>query len=243
MRVSIARYGRDMKLCVFGASGPVGRAVVGQALEAGHDVTAVTRDPDRFPMTAQQLLSVVAGDVLDPHQVSTALRGAEAVICAVGVPPTRKPVTTYSIGTRNIVEAMRNQGLRRIVCVSSKELDEEGTRDEPLLYRFIFARLLGFVNRTIYADMKRMETFLHTCDLDWTIIRPAGLFRANGVSQYRCPAGHEPGVSSSTADVADALIREATQNRNIGRTLQVLTDSDKPPYLLLLARQKSLRSS
>jgi len=232
-------YGPAMKLCVFGASGPVGRAVVGQALDADHEVTAVTRQPERYDLSAPRL-HVVGGDVLDPRAVEAAIRGADAVITTVGVLPSRKPVNTYSAGTRNMVQAMRMQGTRRIVCVSSKELDEEGMRDEPLLYRFAFARLLGLVNKNIYDDMTRMETILRASDRDWTILRPAGLFAAARVSDYRCPTGHEPGVSTSIADLANALLREAVENLNVGRTLQVLTDDGKPPYLLLLARQSSL---
>lgn len=228
-----------MKLCVFGASGPVGRAVVGQALDAGHDVIAVTRRPDSFGLSGPRL-RIFAADVLDVSAVEEAIAGADAVISTVGALPSRKPVTTYSAGTRNMIQAMSAQGLRRVVCVSSKELDEAGTRDEPLLYRFIFARLLGLVNHTIYADMRRMEGLLRDSDRDWTIIRPAGLFAADQVSEYRRPSGHEPGVSTSTADIADALISEATENLNVGKTLQVLTDTGKPPYLLLLIRQASL---
>lgn len=224
---------------MFGASGPVGRAVVAQALAADHEVTAVTRSPDRYGVRAPRL-TVFGGDVLDHSAVRAAIGEADAVISTVGVLPSRGPVTTYSTGTRNMIEAMRALGLRRIVCVSSKELDEEGTRDEPLLYRFVFARLLGRVNRTLYADMRRMEELLRGSDLDWTIVRPAGLFAAEAVTDYRCPTGHEPGVSTSTADLADALLREAVADRHVGQTLQVLTDDDKPPYLLLLARQGSL---
>lgn len=224
---------------MFGASGPVGRAVVGQALAAGHAVTAVTRNPEGYGLSAPQL-TVVSGDVLDPRAVDAAVRGAEAVICTVGVLPTRDRVTTYSAGVGHIIEAMREHGLQRIVCVSSKELDEEGTRDEPLLYRFVFARLLGWVNRTIYDDMRRMEELLRVSDRAWTIVRPAGLFAADQISDYRVPTGHQPGVSTSTADLAHALLAEAVENLHVGRTLQVLTDTGKPPYLLLLAKQSSL---
>ncbi|WP_295700350.1 NAD(P)H-binding protein [Lapillicoccus sp.] len=228
-----------MNISVFGASGPVGRAVVGQALSTGHAVTAVTRRPDAFGPSAP-LLRVVSADVHDPVEVAAAIRDAGAVISTVGVLPSRKPVTTYSAGTATIIAAMRDQDVRRIVCVSSKELDEDGVGDEPALYRFFFARLLATINRTIYDDMRRMEAILRESDRDWTIGRPAGLFAADRVTDYRCPAGHEPGVSTSTADLADALIRSAVDGMGIGQTLQVLTDDDKPPYLLLLARQSTL---
>ena len=37
-----------MKITVFGATGGVGGHVVRQALDAGHQVTAVVRDPKRL---------------------------------------------------------------------------------------------------------------------------------------------------------------------------------------------------
>lgn len=70
-----------------------------------------------------------------------------------------------------------------------------------------------------------MEQLLDDSDSDWTVFRPAGLFGADLVSSDRCPTGHEPGGSTSTADLADALRREAVEDRNVGHTLQVLTDT------------------
>lgn len=229
-----------MQLCVFGASGPVGRAVVAQALEAGHGVSAVTRRPATFGLQAPQL-RVVGGDVNDLHQVEAALEGADVVISTTGVNPSRRPITTYSVGTRNMLDAMRARGLRRIISVSSKNLAEEGTRGEPLGFRLVLVPLLHAVNRTLYEDMGRMESLLRDSDRDWTIIRPAGLFAADRVSAYRCVAGHEPGVFTSTVDLADALVSEAVSDRpQVGAVLEVLTDADTPSLPALIARQASL---
>jgi len=102
-----------MKLCVFGASGPVGRAAVGQALAAGHHVSAVTRHPDRYDGTASRL-SVVGADVLGSVAVEAAIGGADAVISTVSVLPNCKTIDTHSAGTRTMIEAMRSHGIRRI---------------------------------------------------------------------------------------------------------------------------------
>lgn len=107
-------------------------------------------------------------------------------------------------------------------------------------YRFVFARVLATVNKTIYDDMRRMESLVRSSECDWTVIRPAGLYAADHVTPYRRPAGHGPGVSTSVPDLADALVRSATDHRDAGDTIQVLTDQGAPPYLLLLARQASL---
>ena len=229
-----------MHLCVFGASGPVGRAVVDQALGAGHAVTAVTRRPQDFGLAAPQL-RVAGGDVADLAQVEAALKHAQVVISATGVKPSRGPIGTYSVGTRNTLEAMRALGVRRIVSVSSKNLAEEGARGEPLLFRFGLAPLLHAVNRTLYEDMGRMERLLRDSDRDWTIVRPGGLFAAEQISDYRLTAGHEPGVFTSTVDLADVLVAEAVSERpRLGAVLEVLTDAGTPSLPALIARQASL---
>jgi putative NADH-flavin reductase len=67
-----------MKLTIFGATGATGTCLVQQALSAGHQVTAVVRDPARLAVPAQPRLRVVTADVLDPVAISPAVDGADA---------------------------------------------------------------------------------------------------------------------------------------------------------------------
>jgi putative NADH-flavin reductase len=86
-----------MRLTVFGANGATGRLLVRQALDAGHEVAAVTRRPADFPF-AHSRLTIVAADVRDGQAVTRALGGSETVLSSLGVPFTRRPVTVYSEG-------------------------------------------------------------------------------------------------------------------------------------------------
>lgn len=225
---------------MFGASGPVGRAVVGRALGAGATVAAVTRRPADFGLTAPGL-RVVRADVADAGEVAAAIKGTAAVISVTGVAPGLRRIDTYSVGIRNVLAAMQDQGVRRLVSVSSKNLAVEGTRGDPLLFRFVLAPLLHAVNRTLYADMRRMEQLVRSSDRDWTIVRPAGLFAAAEVSRYRCTPGHEPGVFTSVPDLADALVAEALGERpHLGSVLEVLTDRDTPTLVALISQQRAL---
>ena len=72
-----------MKLVVFGATGGTGREVVMQALNAGHEVTAVARNPAAMPVQHEHL-QVLRGDVLAPETLSQAVHGQAVVIFAVG---------------------------------------------------------------------------------------------------------------------------------------------------------------
>src|SRR6266536_2374375 len=117
-----------------------------------------------------------------------AVTGQDAVLSTLGVPCSRKPITLYSQGTAHIVQAMNHDGVRRLVCVSSSATDPQ-TRYHDTGGGFIFEKILkpiiiNGIGRTLYADMQRMETLVMNSDLDWTIVRPSGLFETPTVTDY-----------------------------------------------------------
>ena len=73
-----------MKLTILGATGATGTTLTGQALAAGHEVTAVVRDPARLAVPAHPRLRTVIADVMDPASIAPAIDGAGAVLSAVG---------------------------------------------------------------------------------------------------------------------------------------------------------------
>ncbi|MCA1414265.1 SDR family oxidoreductase [Bradyrhizobium sp. NBAIM20] len=78
-----------MNVVVFGSTGSTGRLVVESALSAGHVVTAFVRDPKRMPLTHPNL-RIVEGDAMDAASVASAVQGADAVICTLGMVPQAK---------------------------------------------------------------------------------------------------------------------------------------------------------
>ncbi|GAB3223362.1 NAD(P)-dependent oxidoreductase [Spirosoma arcticum] len=106
-----------MKLIVFGATGGTDRQVVEQALQAGHQVTVVARNPATFSLQHPQL-TIRQDDVLQPLGFEPALAGADAVISCLGIQK-RELTTVYSQGINNIAQAMRKVGMTRIICISS----------------------------------------------------------------------------------------------------------------------------
>ncbi len=107
-----------MKLVVFGATGGTGQHILTQALQAGHSVTAVARDPSQLAITHDQL-HTVPGDVLDPATLLGCTDGADAVLSALGVGTSRSPTSVYSAGITNILHPMRQAAVRRILVISA----------------------------------------------------------------------------------------------------------------------------
>ena len=73
-----------MKLSLFGASGFVGREVLDQCLEAGHELTLLMRTPSKLPEELRARVTIVEGDALDADTVARAIPdGTEAVLFAI----------------------------------------------------------------------------------------------------------------------------------------------------------------
>jgi putative NADH-flavin reductase len=218
-----------MDLAVFGANGPTGRQVVRQALTAGHHATAVTRKPDDHLLSSPHL-DVVAADVTDPDGVGRVLSGPQAVISTFGVPYSKNEITVYSQGIANITRAMTIHGVERLVCVSSTTVATEEAPGESLFWRKVVIPVLrNTVGRTLYDDMTRMEDIVRSSGLDWTVVRPAGLFdAAEPTADYDVAPRRLTGRFTSRADLADTLVREATEPQHPRSTIEVITRSGTP---------------
>jgi uncharacterized protein YbjT (DUF2867 family) len=93
-----------MRVTVLGATGGVGRHLVSQALERGHQVDAVVRDPGRAALPASSRLTVHQGDARDAASVAAAVTPASVVLSALGITGKRE-TGTLTAGARSVVAA------------------------------------------------------------------------------------------------------------------------------------------
>jgi putative NADH-flavin reductase len=229
-----------MKLVIFGANGPTGRLLTEQALAAGNTVTAFTRHADAFPIHHQRL-RVIRGDALDLAAVETAVARQDAVISTLGTKYSRKPITLFSVGLGNIVQAMHDHGVRRLICVSSSVTDPL-TRSEDTGGGVIFEKVLkplitNVIGKTMYADLLRMERLVMDSDLDWTIVRPSGLFETPAVTEYRLAESHLRERFTSRADLAACLLQQAGSDQYLRKPVAVATVAVKPQMVKLILKE------
>ena len=223
-----------MRLVVFGANGATGRLLTRQTLAAGHQVVAVTRRPADFPITHERL-SVVEADVHDAQAVDRAVEGADAVLSTLGVPYTRKPINVYSDGIRNIAAAMSRHEVKRLIVVSSSATEPHHHADGGFLMNRVLQPLItATIGKTTYSDMRRMEELVRGSDLEWTIMRPSGLFDAPGVTRYELHEDQAPGIFTSRAA---SLLEQATDVRFVRKAVAVTTPDGAPTLFQMLRRE------
>ena len=122
------------RIAVFGATGLTGGLVVKHALDQGHEVVALVRDPDRLALRHPSL-NVIGGSPISATDVERCLQGADAVIHCLGIggKGDGQPSTLISDSVKVVLCAMQRHGIPRIVCMSnvgaggSRSLD--GRRD------------------------------------------------------------------------------------------------------------------
>ena len=204
-----------MKLAIFGASGKTGVELVKQALEKEHTVTAFVRDPSRLSIKHDQL-DIKIGDVFNSENVAHAVKGQDAVVCVLGSSELKK-TTIRSAGTASIIQAMKQENIRRFIVVSAM-----GTGDSwdtlSSTGKFLYATLL----KSSREDHEAQEAAVKKSDLDWTIIRPSGLTDEPKTGEYEVGENIPAKTSRiSRADVADLILKELEENALLHKAVTI----------------------
>jgi uncharacterized protein YbjT (DUF2867 family) len=198
-----------MNIALFGATGGTGMQVLEQALDQGHRVSALVRQPDKLG-SRQSDITVIDGDVLDQARVDACIEGADAVVCVLGSHGGiggREPIEAR--GTARIIDAMQRLGVHRLVAVTSL-----GVGDSVDQVPGFFRVLMKLTLKRIMEAKEEQERLIRDSGLDWTVVRPGGLTDGPKTGDYRF--GTDKSIKAtrvSRADVADFVLRQLTDER------------------------------
>ena len=221
---------RRMSLTVVAATGGIGRQILEQAVAAGHEVTAVVRNPKKLSRQVRFITADLASP--DPAALEAGIKGADAVVSALG-PVSLSDAGVTCPGTRALVRAMQATGVRRIVVVSAAPISTVASPGRPKPPRFdpgegffmrhLFSPLIKAILRKHYADLAEMEDLLRESDLDWTVVRPPRLTNRALTGNYRTAFGQNlrGGMLISRADVAHLMLRVLGEPQTIGQAIGV----------------------
>lgn len=205
-----------MKLIIFGATGSVGTLLVQQALQQGYTVTAFTRNTDKLSAISHERLSVFKGDLFNPADVDRAIAGQDAVLCVIG---DGNKGTVRSQGTKNIIAAMKNNGVKRLVCETTLGLgDSKGNLN--LMWKILF----GIFLRKAFKDHEMQEQHVFGSRLDYTIVRPSAFTDGDVTGAYK--VGFDSRAKGLTlkiarADVADFILKQVNTDRFLNRAVSI----------------------
>ncbi len=204
-----------MRFLIIGGTRGIGQQTVLQALAQGHEVTVLARQPAKVTQQHKRL-TIRPGDILSLDSVVQAMAGQDAVLVTIGIPPAWRPVTVFSAGIENVLQAMAQHGVQRLLAVTGIGAGDSKGHGGWFYDRLFRPLLLG----RIYADKDRQEEIIRRSPVQWTIVRPGFLTNGPLTGKYRVITDLT-GVTCgkiSRADVAHFLLQEVVANKYIGQT-------------------------
>jgi len=205
-----------MKLLIIGGTGGTGKHLIKQALEQGHSLTALVRNPAKVK-TAHKNLSVIKGNVLDSEKIQEVVAGQDAVLSTLGHKRFFIRTNILSEGTKNIIYAMEKQKVNRFICVSSLGIND--SRFKLGLYYTLF--VIPVITFFYFRDKSKQEKLIRSSNLDWTIVRPGQLTNGKKRGTYK----HGSNIGSyiitktiSRADVADFMLSQLNDKTYLHKT-------------------------
>jgi len=218
-----------LNILVYGATGRVGSRVVNEALDRGHTVTAVSRDPSRIKRQHDKL-STAKGDVLDQESVVGLVSDQDVIVVSVrgSVDKSKDPEkTVHRIAVEILVGVLRGIGdsAPRLIFVGgagSLEI-EPGVLYAESLPRF----MPGFIRQEIQGHLLTLEYLRSVDDVRWTYISPAkkfkpgkrtGVYRVGGDQMLFDKKGKS---KISMEDYAAALIDEVENSGHVRERFSV----------------------
>ena len=208
------------QIAVFGASGRTGKLFTELALNNGYQVKALVRDPSKLGFRHSNL-QVVQGDIADPTKVEETIKATEAVIDLIdparGSPPNlRRIVNLRLTATRNILSAMQQNNVERLIVMDSLPIGLVAgildPNDQPrFMNKWFINKFTIFISKNLLGRLVEAEPAYHDLikqsPLRWTIVRAPTLSDQPSKGNYR--VGYldaDTGKVASHSDVAACLL-------------------------------------
>jgi len=213
-----------LKIAVIGGGGMIGQRVVREALDRGHHVTVIARDPERLTERHERL-TVAQGDVLDSARVAELAAEQDVVVSAIGSARAKEPdATLYRKAAQSLVSALRKleaNAPRLIVVGGAGSLQNKAGA--------LHLERLPPEQRSEHLGQKAALDYYRTVsDVQWTYFSPpasivpdggrTGVFRLGG-DRVVIDSKGESWISME--DYAVALIDEAERPQHVGRRFTI----------------------
>lgn len=166
-----------MRVLVIGGNGQTGRLVIDEALQRGHKVTALIRNPDA--LAPKDGLTIVKGTPVDPSNIENAFKAVQgdlptAVIVALATPK-EKGARVMSDAHENLVAAMKRHGVSKIATLSSFGVGSSFPHITVIMRFAISSTSFGH----LFVDHNRVDGILKKSGLDFVLLRASRLTTAS----------------------------------------------------------------
>ena len=212
-----------MKIGIVGATGKAGTLILNEAVNRGHDVTAIVRNANKL---TNKNVSIIEKDVHDT--TSEDFRGLDVVVNAFGAPLGEKDAHVEA--GRALINALAGTGIRLIVVGGAGSLYVDDSRTMTVIDTPNFPDMF---KPTAGGQSENLEELEQTTNLKWTFISPSAEFDAEGKRTGTYESGTDVLLVNNSeesyisyADFAIAVIDEAENKKHVNERFTVVAEKE-----------------
>lgn len=157
-----------MKIAVFGGSGKTGQVLIEKALQRGHQVLALARNPKKIALSDANLETREL-QLDDQQAIELAIAECEAVISVLGPVDKNDKSKPVSRGVTHIIAAMKKAGIKRYIQVATPSSVD--VRDGFSLSIKLQRLLIRTIANYAFNDITTYGDLVRNSGLDWTLVR------------------------------------------------------------------------
>lgn len=193
-----------MNILILGATGRVGSQIVTYALHDSHHLTVLVRTKEKIQINHGNL-TIIQGNVLNKDDIVRAMNGIDIVISALNTDGT----TTLSESMPLIIEAMENEGIKRIITVGTAGILQSRTMPNSLRYQSSESKQKS---TRAAKEHHKVYDMLKQSTLNCTIVCPTYLPDGERTGKYRIERNFLPqgGAKISVPDTAEFTFKQIT---------------------------------
>lgn len=208
-----------MNVFLFGATGKTGYEILKRLLSERHKIKVLLRKPEKLNLKELEeaqiaQIKLIKGEASELEKLIENFKNSDIIISALGTGKKNNYTEVYSNGGRNILSAMRSNGVKKLITITSGLID----MSDPSTDNFFMNRIIRPNYNKVYYDQTRWETILdNTTDINWVCIRPTNLKNKPYTGNYRVNLNHCPkgGWKIGRADLADFIVKQVNSDEFI----------------------------
>ncbi len=203
------------KIALFGASGQSGKEFLELALASNYQIKALVRTPEKLSSYKNKNLEIIQGDVLNSEDVHATIKGSDLVVSLFGHVK-GSPEWLQTNGTKNIVNAMKQKNISKIISLSGGGLPYP-EKDEPKFMDKVIRTIMKIAVPKVLNDAVEHHKVLAESGLDWMIVRGPRLTNDEKKGEYRIGwVGVNSGTKIARADLADFILKQVESDAFVG---------------------------
>jgi len=210
-----------MNIAILGSTGFVGKVLLEKALEKGHQVKTLVRDPEKLGAYRERV-EYVSGNASQADKLEKTVVGADVVVSTLPPIENGKDPEKSAKVMEDLVAILERNSIKRFIHLGGA-VHGGGTNENWTLGRRLLKVWLNIICKPVLIAKQSEWEVLRRSNLDWTLVRPPRIMKEKPVGYLAADEKNLPSVQVNVEDLVDFLLTQIDSQKWIEKAPLVAT--------------------